>query len=195
MNVVEPIRDLDTLEYMCRCFKNGNINSQTKKKKEQAERNYIMFIFGIYSGLRISDILKLKVKNVKNRKYVELHEKKTNKLKKFPINKILKKELDIYIENKNENEYLFISQKGKNYKPLGYKGAYDVIKKVADEVGAESVATHSMRKTFGYHYYNRTKDIATLQKIFNHSNPETTLRYIGMTQNTIDNAYENINYF
>ena len=195
MNIVVPIKDLDDLEEMCRKLRNGHRKLQTEKKKEQAERNYIMFMVGIYSGLRISDILKLKIKDVKNKKYIEVREKKTNKFKKFPINRKLKKELDDYVKDKDESRYLFVSQKGRGYRPLGYKGAYDIIKKVADELDIESVGTHSMRKTFGYHYYKKTKDIGTLQKIFNHSNPRTTLDYIGITQISIDKAYEKDVYY
>ena len=46
-----------------------------------------------------------------------------------------------------------------------------------------------MRKTFGYHHYQKFKDIAMLQKIFNHSTPQVTLRYIGIDQDQIDYSY------
>ena len=49
--------------------------------------------------------------------------------------------------------------------------------------------THTMRKTFGYHHYKKFKDIAMLQKIFNHCSPEVTLRYIGIEQEQIEESY------
>ena len=57
MNTVQPIRDLTKIK---------KIESILKK---QNYRNYILFRLGIYSGLRISDILKLKVKDVRNQDY------------------------------------------------------------------------------------------------------------------------------
>lgn len=48
-----------------------------------------------------------------------------------------------------------------------------------------------MRKTFGYWYFKQTKDIATLQMILNHSHPEITLRYIGITDEEIENSLNN----
>lgn len=194
MKVVEPIRDLDILEYMCRTLRNGNIKFKTGTKKNQGERNYIMFFLGIYSGLRISDILNLKVKHVRNKKHISLQEKKTGKTKKFPINQILKKEIDEYIDGKDDEDYLFKGQKNK-VKPITTTQAYRIIKKAADDLDLQSIATHSMRKTFGYHYYQRTKDIATLQKIFNHGSPTTTLIYIGIIQDNIDEAYHNFKLF
>jgi len=46
----------------------------------------------------------------------------------------------------------------------------------------ENVGTHTLRKTFGYHFYKQTKDVAMLQNILNHSVQNITLRYIGITQ-------------
>ena len=54
-----------------------------------------------------------------------------------------------------------------------------------------NVGTHTMRKTFGYKYYNKTKDVGTLQKMFNHSSPAITLRYIGIEQAELDDALRN----
>ena len=55
----------------------------------------------------------------------------------------------------------------------------------------DKFGTHTMRKTFGYHHYKKFKDVAMLQKIFNHSSPEITLRYIGIEQDEIDESYTN----
>jgi len=50
------------------------------------------------------------------------------------------------------------------------------------------IGTHTLRKTFGYHFYQKYKDIALLQELFNHSAPSVTLRYIGINQDMIDVA-------
>ena len=69
--------------------------------------------------------------------------------------------------------------------------AYRVIKKACNKINPHlNVGTHTMRKTFAYHHYKRFKDIAILQKIFNHSSPTTTLRYIGIEQDEINHFYK-----
>ncbi|WP_312859663.1 tyrosine-type recombinase/integrase [Peribacillus huizhouensis] len=60
--------------------------------------------------------------------------------------------------------------------------------KAGDVLGRDDISTHTMRKTFGYAYYRRTKDLAFLQNIFNHSAPSITKRYIGITQEKIDES-------
>lgn len=182
MNYVEPIRDEKKVE---------DISIYLRK---QSERNYIMFILGIYSGLRISDILRLRIKDVKYKDYINMREKKTGKQKIFPINAFVKKELKTYCENRDANEYLIKSREGSN-QPLSRCMAYKIIRKAGEANGVGNLGTHSMRKTFGYHFYQRYKDIVTLQKIFNHADPSVTLHYIGIEQGFINNKIKNFRIY
>ncbi|WP_281177232.1 tyrosine-type recombinase/integrase [Peribacillus loiseleuriae] len=63
--------------------------------------------------------------------------------------------------------------------------------KAGEVLGRDDIGTHTMRKKFGYAYYRRTKDLAFLQNIFNHSAPSITKRYIGITQEEIDETLKN----
>jgi len=49
-----------------------------------------------------------------------------------------------------------------------------------------------MRKTFAYHYYKKTKDIALLMNLFNHSSQSVTLRYIGINQDVINDSISKV---
>ncbi|UAL46819.1 site-specific integrase [Sutcliffiella horikoshii] len=179
MNFVQPIRDRD------------QILAIKKYLKEKNERNYMLFVLGINSGLRISDILKLKVRDGR-RPYFSLRETKTRKQKRLDFTPLLKRELSKYCEGKEDYEYLFPSRKGVN-QPLGRSAAYKILKDAAQHVGLEEIGTHTLRKTFGYHFYRQTKDTALLQEIFNHSEAKITLRYIGINQDSIDKAMKNFN--
>lgn len=184
MNYVEPIRDLDTVKRVA-----NNL-------KEKNERDYIMFMFGIYTGLRISDILKFKVKDVRGKRGYNIRETKTRKQSIYDWNTSLKKELDTYIEGKKEDEYLFKSREGKKVKkPITRCRAYQIIKNACEEEGVKNVGTHTLRKTFGYYTYKNTKDIGLLMSIFNHSEEVITLRYIGITQEIGNKAIKNLKYF
>ncbi len=181
MNEVQPIRNRDDLENMWEFLKVTN------------ERNYIMFMLGIYSGLRISDILTLKVRDVRDKKEIVLKEKKTGKMKRVQINPVLKKALNEYIDDKEDHIFLIKSRKGKN-KPIQRNQAYLILRNLGEDFGVDGIGTHSMRKTFGYHYYSQTKDIGLLQKMFNHSTPYITLRYIGIEQDTMNKVYKEFRF-
>ncbi|WP_034438795.1 site-specific integrase [Clostridium ihumii] len=178
MNFVEPIRD------------NQKVRDIQDYLKRTNERDYILFITGVYTGLRISDILRLKVQDVKEKRFIYLREKKTSKQNIIEINKLLEKEYKWYCSDKQLDEYLIRSREGVN-KPLSRVRAYEIIKQVGEDFGIENLGTHTLRKTFGYHYYRQTKDVGTLMKMFNHSDPSITLRYIGIIQDEMNKARRN----
>ncbi len=182
MNFVQPIRDKNKLEEM------------KEELKKNGTRDFMMFYTGINTGLRISDLVKLNRDDVRNRDgsmktHITIIEKKTKKPKKFPIMNGLLLEMEKYTRNMPEGQYLFKSQKGDN-KPITTTQAYRIIVSAGANIGLiEEIGTHSMRKTFGYWHYQQYHDIAMLQKLFNHSSPSITLRYIGIEQDEIDESY------
>ena len=66
--------------------------------------------------------------------------------------------------------------------------AYKILNEAAQEIGLGEIGTHSMRKTFGYWHYQKYKDVALLQHLFNHANSAVTLRYIGVNQDIMDQS-------
>ena len=173
MEYVEPIRDKNKIELVKAIL------------KKNGSRDYLLFLLGINSGLRISDILKLKVSDVLNKKYIEIKEQKTNKNRRFPITESFKYPLAEYLFGKSPEDWLFLSRRGK--KPITQIQAYRIITATCLKAGITTkIGTHTLRKTFGYHFYKKTKDIALLQNILNHSSPSITLRYIGINQDIID---------
>ncbi|MFJ7977929.1 site-specific integrase [Peribacillus sp. NPDC096379] len=149
-----------------------------------SERDYFLFVFGINTGLRVSDIVPLTVGDVRDKSHVMIREKKTNKSKRFMLPVKLREEIEDYTAHMSDEEYLFPSRKGNG--PITPTQAYRALVKAGDVLGRDDIGTHTMRKTFGYAYYRRTKDLAFLQNIFNHSAPSITKRYIGITQEEID---------
>ncbi|GAA0357251.1 site-specific integrase [Bacillus horti] len=170
-------------------------------------RNELLFILGINVGLRISDILKLKIKDMAKpdgvvKEYVSIKEQKTGKTKRFYLGKIVKKTAQEYLDSLPELElehFVFKSRKGVN-KAITRHQAYRIINQAAEMIGlverdaqgriiTGEIGTHTLRKTFGYHAYKKGTDIVLLQDIFNHSSPSMTLRYIGFTEDQKQEVY------
>ncbi|EOQ06900.1 site-specific integrase [Bacillus cereus] len=174
MNFVQPIRDTEQIQQI------------KEYLKEKNARNYILFVMGINTGLRISDILKLRVGDLKG-SHISMREMKTGKQKRIQITAALKRELRWFNENREDDEYLLKSRQGKN-RPIGRSMAYKILSGAAAEFGLDEIGTHTLRKTYGYHMYMQTKNIALLMEIFNHSSEKVTLRYIGVNQDAMDKA-------
>ncbi|MFZ3103006.1 MAG: site-specific integrase [Desulfitobacteriaceae bacterium] len=163
-------------------------------------RDYMLFVMGINTGLRISDLLNLTFKDVLGDTVVvtdtiKVKEKKTGKTKTFFVNETVKKCLLEYMKDVDVESmgYLFASRKGDN-KPITRIQAYRIINDACGIAKIKgSIGTHTLRKTFGYWAYKQGIDITLFMKIFNHSAPSITLRYIGITQEDINNVYVNLN--
>lgn len=176
-----------------------------KKIKEVAnylkgwdEKYHIMFLIGIQTGLRVSDVLNLTVYDIRKMSAKKVREQKTKKRRFLYLNPKMEKEIEKYIQ-KNEldpDDYLIYSRKhdrNGNSKPISRVQAYRVLRTAGEAFGIDSMGTHTMRKTFGYHYYRQTHDIATLMMIFNHASQEETLRYIGIIDEEIMSSLDGFN--
>lgn len=179
MNTVQPIRKEELIEEIKRFL------------KTRSERDCFFFVFGINIGLRITDYLFFKVKDVRGKHEIVIREKKTKKEKIVPINATLRKAINEYTKDMLPNDYLFPSRQRDSHnlaKPITRERAYQILQDVADRFNLERIGTHSLRKTFGFHLYEKTKDIALLMYIFNHSTEKITLRYIGKNQESYSKA-------
>ncbi|WP_373845379.1 tyrosine-type recombinase/integrase [Clostridium sp.] len=189
MNVVEPIKNISKVQQILRYAKQHN------------ERDYVMLELGFHTGLRISDILKLKIGDIQDKKgnikkYLVLREGKTNKFKRIKLNPEVRDCLKNYCKGKEAYEYLIKSRQHGEHgnKPITRQRAYQIIIEIGGMLGIEDLGCHSLRKTFGYLYYKKTKDIALLQRLFNHSSQFITLRYIGVEQQALDKALDDMNF-
>ncbi len=176
---VSPIRSEDEIK-------------RIKKYLKHNTRNYLLFTFGINNDIRISDLLKLKVKDVMDLSIgetLEIKESKTGKPNVLMINKAVYKALQAHLKEANpkDGDYLFKSQKGQN-KPLTKFSVNLMIKSWCSDLGIKgNYGCHSLRKTFGY--IQRTKygvDFSIICKRFNHSSPSITMRYLGITDKEVN---------
>lgn len=175
MKEVQPIRKMEQIQQL------------KNRLAQNGSRDILLFSMGINTGLRISDLLKLKVGDVRGRNEYILREQKTKKNKRIMLHAV-RKDIEDYIALKFDEEYLFASRKGGE--PISRVQAYRILNRAAKDCGLEEIGTHTLRKTFGYHFYRSNQNVAMLQQLFNHSSPAITLRYIGITQDEIAEEWE-----
>ena len=196
--LVEPITDLSKINDMANIL----------RSQKNGERNYLLFIIGINTGLRISDYCQMKVgqwREICERGYIILVPSKTDKRKlnedgvlvgkykkvRIDISDSLKKCIEDYIADKDDSEYMFPSRKGGT--PIKRQTVWLILNDAAKEAGiTENIGCHSMRKTFGYWHYQQNHDIRLLMEIFQHSSEEVTLRYIGINAEKMKNSMKNM---
>src|SRR5690625_3654259 len=169
---VQPLRTGEEIKNMREAL------AQTNAK----DRNLLLFNIGINTGLRIGDIVKLRIEDVKGRSSIVIREGKTKKARTVYLNAVMADIAD-YLADKESEGWLFPSRKGDKH--ITTTQAYRIIAGAGKAYGYDYVGTHTLRKTFCYHFYKRTKDIGQLMEIFNHADQTITKRYLGIRDDEI----------
>lgn len=163
----------------------------TPARRRVAYRNFVLFTVGISIGLRISDLVRLKVSDFSADK-LYIIEQKTGKGREVALDARLREMVRQYAEDLHlaTNGYLFWTACGTDH--LTPKTVNDkIMRPAAIGLGLDprSYGTHTLRKTFAYQYYKAANAISrergyralsVLCRELNHSSEAITLRYIGI---------------
>lgn len=171
MEFVEPIREIES------------INQIRSLLKQKSQRDYVLFVLGINTGLRISDLLNLTVDDVWDGKRVREFLTLSNNPegKAIFLNNNVRHALCAYVGDSDLGSDSFLFRTKKHNKPITRQQAYRIINQAARSVGIQGkVGTHTIRKTFGYHAYSKGIAVSIIQGIFGHASPSETLRYLGI---------------
>ena len=183
MNTVEPLRGTNTIERFARVL------------KSYSDRDYVLFLTGLYLGRRISDILKLRVRDVKGKDYIYFREAKKNKESNLKVNKKLKAVLTEYCEDKKDYEYLFRPLRGNENRPITRQEFWHILNKAAAELGyTDKIGCHSLRKTLGRELYQQGVDIVKIMLVLNQDDVNYTKRYIGVTEDEVTSVLDKVDY-
>ena len=168
-----------------------------------AERNRGLFVLGVSTGGRISELLSLRIGDVwQNQKPVSdlLFDKAIVKggevSRAVPVNfdgreaiKALIVWHTAHYGAIDPNRSLFPSRQGKG--AMDRRMAHAVLKTAFESAGLNGkLATHSMRKSFAQRLYEQTNDIFAVQEMLGHKNVATTQRYLGVNYASVRDAVE-----
>ena len=162
---------------------------------------YMLLLLGFNTGLRISDICKLRVKDIRGRERVTGLAQKTDKDYNVKFQKPVQKYFEQELKGRDGDDYILASRQRDRItgeqRPISRQRAYCIVKKIATMAGyQEHVGCHTMRKTFAFRFYKASNgDLAKLQKILRHDSTEVTLHYLGLDQQTLDDVVDNMPTF
>lgn len=193
MKVVQPIRDLDVLQ---KCYDIAREHDKHRKTGEVCWE--LILLIGFNTSLRVSDFRRFKVQDLRGKDYAQIQAKKTGKEARILINPQARREINRLLAGRKADEYIFQSRQKDSathkYRPISRQRCYQIINHIAREAGVEErIGCHTLRKTFGYHYYKMTGDVVSLQRILCHSYQRETLVYIGVIQENIDESLMKLN--
>ena len=169
-------------------------------------RNRGLFMLGVSTGGRISELLSLKIGDVyQNKRAVTdlLFDKSVVKggevSRAVPVNSDGRRAIEDlitwhrerYQNAEKSSRPLFPSRNGQGEKPMSRRTAHNVLKKAFEAAGLNGhIATHSLRKSFAQRLYNGTDDIFAVQEMLGHQSVGTTQKYLGVNYANIREAVE-----
>jgi len=185
-NATQPIRDKKQVHALINYYLHrGQI------------RNYTLITMGIYTALRIGDLLRLTWGDVYDlntkriRKSITITESKTQKSKTIALheNCIIALKRCLHTARPTSRLYPLFENK-QSGKAISRVQAYRIIRVASDEVELDVPAScHSLRKTFGYHAWKDGISPAVIMEIYNHSSLSVTRRYLGVSQDDKNEVY------
>ena len=165
-----------------------------KLERDNELKFALLISTGSYIGLRISDLLQLKWRDVLDQDHFTISEKKTGKTRKITINPELQEILKrIYAKiDDDQEQYLFVNRFGK--KPISIQHVNSKLKEIFTKYNIKGqYSSHFMRKTLGRRIWESNKysdqALLLLSQLFNHSNISTTKIYLGIREQEISNLY------
>ena len=194
MNFVEPIRDRKKLAQI-----------KNLLRGQGRYRDLLLFVVGINTALRISDLLQLCVehfldehKQIKKRFWIK--EQKRGKRHEIVINnsirEVLKEYMSAYpvIADDPENYMFFNTRANTCLDPIKRGQAWKFVKSICKDVGLNgNYGTHSLRKTWGYHARMQGVDLALIMHKLNHESIAYTKRYLGITDDELEAVAQRLN--
>ena len=168
-------------------------------------RNRGLFMLGVSTGGRISELLSLQIGDVwQNKRAVTdlLFDKSVVKggelSRAVPVNSDGRRAIENLIawhreqyNTTHRNRPLFPSRNGQGRQRMSRRTAHDVLKTAFEAAGLNGhLATHSLRKSFAQRLYDRTGDIFAVQEMLGHKSVATTQKYLGVNYATVREALE-----
>ena len=177
------------------------MNLIRKLAKDGNYKMSLLIALGCFTGLRISDILALRWKQILHVSEFTITEKKTGKQRTLRLNPQLQRHIEEcykQIQPIGTSSPILVSQKGTIFTIQRINVMLKEIKKKY-RLHVGNFSCHSLRKTFGRQVYTMSGDSAELalvklMELFNHSSIAITKRYLGLRQEEILETYDVLSF-
>ena len=160
-----------------------------------AYRNKAMLELLYATGLRVSELVNLKVYDINLEEAIVKTMGKGSKERIIPLGDYALSALRVYIEEyrsslfkKEINDYLFLNNHGKK---MTRQGFFKIIKKIAYEKGInKKISPHTLRHSFATHMLKHGADLRIIQELLGHSDVSTTQIYTHVSNEELENTFK-----
>ncbi len=155
-------------------------------------RNKAMLELMYATGLRISELIALKINDIDLLEGTVIVMGKGSKERVIPVGDYaidyLNKYLNVrYKLLRDPTDYLFLNNHGR---PISRQGFFKILKALLKEKGLnEDASPHTLRHSFATHLINRGADLRSVQEMLGHSDITTTKIYTEVSDELVRKEY------
>ncbi|MBI5234586.1 MAG: tyrosine-type recombinase/integrase [Deltaproteobacteria bacterium] len=166
---------------------------QGKKDKAVILRDWAILELLYSSGIRVSELAGLKMRDVDLEKGIIKVLGKGNKERLASIGSFAQGAMKAYKGHLSEADgSLPFFFNGKDNHPISQRTVQRIVKRYALKSGLDKRPTpHTLRHTFATHLLDAGLDLRTIQEMLGHSNLSTTQRYTRVSMDSLIKAYDN----
>lgn len=158
-------------------------------------RNKAMLELMYATGMRVSELVNLKIDDVSMQNGIVKVKGKGSKMRVIPFGEYAKDSLKEYLEIRNQllkgyfTDALFLNNHGLE---ITRQGFFKIIKSLAQEKNITTpFSPHTLRHSFATHLLNYGADLRTIQEMLGHSNITTTQIYTHVSKEHLEENYTN----
>lgn len=171
-----------------------------KLERDEEYKYCLLIAIGVFTALRISDILTLRYSQFEGSDILEIQEQKTGKTRRIKINPDLRaliSRIKVKIQPKDVGEFIFLNRYGS--KPVDRSWVNVKLKQLFKKYDIHvdgNVSSHMFRKTLGNRVLRlnnfSNESVILLMELFSHSSPSITRRYLGLREREILDVYDSL---
>ena len=178
-----------------------DFRSLVSKLERDGEYKFCLLIaIGVFTGLRIGDLLQLRFSQFEDTDILTVTETKTRKVRRIKINRDLHDIIDrvkLKMKVNDSSKFIFCNKYGD--KPIDPSYANVKLKHIVKKYDIHiegNISTHMFRKTLGNRVLRlnnfSNESVILLMELFSHSSPMVTRRYLGLREQEILDVYDTL---
>lgn len=172
----------------------------SKLERDEEYKYCLLLAIGVFSGLRIGDLLQLRFSQFEDSEILTIQEQKTKKIRRIKINqdlKVIVSRVKTKMGITDPAQYIFLNRYGT--KPIDQSWVNVNLKRICKKYGIEvegNVSSHMFRKTLGNRVLKMNnysgESVILLMELFGHSSLAITKKYLGIREREIHDVYDSL---
>ncbi|KAA6446971.1 tyrosine recombinase XerS [Bacillus swezeyi] len=176
---------------------NGHKKQQLKRWIDNRERDTAIASLILGSGLRIGEVADIDLSSLNLPEQTVYLRRKSGSMRNVPFSRIAAEDIKQYLNIRSQRyncpdseDALFLSLYRGSGKKMTKRAMQNAILKYAIQFGKPKVRAHKLRHSFGTNHIRTHNNIPLLQRILDHSSPETTMIYVNLFDSQIKESID-----